>query len=122
MNHLDALDLLASHPGHPHFVRLCEDDSNPRQRDAFRKKVIAMAGGEVVTATTRPPASEVLSDNTRPTPSEAFKAMNLVRACPHRSRDEGCGCSGARCALGKGKDGLVSHRECLVCVGLEVPA
>jgi hypothetical protein len=38
-----------------------------------------------------------------PPASESIAAMKKVKECPHRSRDEGCGCSGHRCALGKGR-------------------
>lgn len=63
----------------------------------------------------------VAPDQLVPPPvGESVAALKLVRACPHRSRDEGCGCNGHRCALGKGRAGLVTHRDCLACVGLAV--
>lgn len=55
-----------------------------------------------------------------PPDPRGFRAWRLVLACPHRSRDAGCGCSGYRCGLGKGRGGLVAHRDCLACVGLPV--
>jgi hypothetical protein len=41
----------------------------------------------------------------RPPVAESVAAMKRVKECPHRSRDEGCGCNGHRCALGKGRAG-----------------
>jgi hypothetical protein len=52
----------------------------------------------------------------QPPDPDKFRAWKEIRACPHRTRDEGCGCSGHRCGLGKGRDGLVTSRDCLACV------
>lgn len=46
--------------------------------------------------------------------SLAFHAE--AKECPHRSRDVGCGCSGNRCAAGKGRNGLVNDWDCLKCL------
>jgi hypothetical protein len=55
-----------------------------------------------------------------PPAAESVAALRKIKECPHRSRDTGCGCNGHRCALGKGKAGLVAHRDCMACVGLPV--
>jgi len=42
--------------------------------------------------------------------------MTVARKCPH----SGCySCTLRRCALGKGKDGLVSISDCLTCIGTD---
>lgn len=48
--------------------------------------------------------------------SRRSELMTQVLRCPHRSRDSGCGCTGHRCGLGKGRDGIVSTYDCLACV------
>ncbi len=69
-------------------------------------------------------AIDVARDPSGPPPAPvsaaAIAALSAVKACPHRSRDAGCGCSGHRCAVGKGRDGIVTHRDCLSCVGLAI--
>ena len=49
--------------------------------------------------------------------SELVARLHAVRACPHRTERPDCGCAGlARCALGKGRQGLVNHQDCLACL------
>jgi hypothetical protein len=98
MNHLQALDELATHPHSAHFRRLCADDSDPERRDAWRARVIGMARGEAP----------------RPSAAAALGLVARSKACPYRSTDAGCGCSGARCGLRGGA--TVSHVDCFACI------
>lgn len=50
----------------------------------------------------------------RPAIEETIRQLGVVKRCPYRSVDAGCGCSGARCAL-RGH-AVVSHLDCLDCV------
>lgn len=52
-----------------------------------------------------------------PTPKESLDLQHLVAACPHRTVEPGCGCGGkSKCAIGKGKNGIVFELECMACV------
>jgi hypothetical protein len=54
---------------------------------------------------------------TRPSVAESLSVLERMKACPHRTDETGCGCGGmARCALGKGRDGLVNHADCFACL------
>lgn len=52
-------------------------------------------------------------DAPRPDVAEAVELTRRMNACPFRST-EGCGCSGARCALRGGA--IVSHLDCFACL------
>lgn len=53
----------------------------------------------------------------RPSVAESLSVLERMRACPHRTAEASCGCGGmATCALGKGRDGLASHRDCFACL------
>jgi len=72
------------------------------------------AEGETQSA--EPPASAA-----RPVVAESLATLDRMKACPHRTSETSCGCGGmARCALGKGHDGLVNHADCFGC--LQSPA
>lgn len=59
---------------------------------------------------------DVLPPGPDPIPlAESLALLRLVNACPYRSRDAGCGCSGHRCAL-RTTSPIVSHIDCLDCV------
>jgi len=47
--------------------------------------------------------------------AESLPLLRLVNACPYRSRDAACGCSGHRCAL-RVADPIVTHLDCMECV------
>lgn len=51
-----------------------------------------------------------------PSPSAVLANIRAVKACPHWS-NPACGCAQGKCALGKGRDGLVTYEECLRCLG-----
>ena len=46
--------------------------------------------------------------------AESIALTRRMNACPYRSRDAGCGCSGGRCSLRGGA--VVSHLECFPCL------
>lgn len=98
MTHAEALASLAGHPHAWRFRQLCEDDSDPERRDAYRALVVRMACGDPMPAMIPVAASLALT-----------RAMN---ACAFRSRGAGCGCE-AKCAL-KGR--AVNHAECFECL------
>ncbi|WP_165235373.1 hypothetical protein [Aquisphaera insulae] len=53
----------------------------------------------------------------RPAPDQVMGELKIVAHCPHRDERTDCGCGGlARCSLGKGRDGLVNHQDCLACL------
>jgi hypothetical protein len=54
------------------------------------------------------------ADPAAPSVRESLELTRLMRACPYRSTDAGCGCSGGRCAL-RGAS-VVSHIDCFACL------
>ncbi len=56
-------------------------------------------------------AARLIAESLIPLP-EVIALNRLVNACLFRSRDAGCGCTGARCGL---QSAIVSHRDCLEC-------
>jgi hypothetical protein len=50
----------------------------------------------------------------RPGVVEALERVQAMRVCPYRSIPDGCGCSGARCALRRGA--TVSYADCFECL------
>lgn len=50
-------------------------------------------------------------------PSQALERIRRIKSCPHWSKPD-CGCAQGRCAMGKGKAGLVSFEECGECLGI----
>lgn len=48
---------------------------------------------------------------------ESIALVERMKACPHWIPETECGCGGlARCALGRGRDGLVNHHDCFACL------
>lgn len=45
---------------------------------------------------------------------EALERVQAMYACPYRSLDAGCGCSGAKCGLRHGE--IVSYADCFECI------
>jgi hypothetical protein len=102
MTWIEALSALTGHPHACRYRALCAD-AHPdiEARDAYRALVVRRATG-------RPgPARAVPL-------GESLSLLAGLRACPFRSRDSGCGCAGARCALRGGA--VVSHRDCFDCL------
>lgn len=50
---------------------------------------------------------------THPPVVETLSLVRRMRACPFRSTDPACGCTGGRCALRRGA--AVSHFDCMDC-------
>ena len=50
----------------------------------------------------------------RPTAAESLSLLAAAKACPFRSIDAACGCSGIRCALRHGA--ILSLQDCMACV------
>src|SRR5262245_10826916 len=49
--------------------------------------------------------------------AESLDLLEEMKLCPNRTPETECGCGGlARCALGKGRDGLVNHADCFACL------
>ncbi len=113
MTWTDAVDIVVARTKHEKYRELCEE-SRPGH-DQWRAVVIAMA----VEAPEYPPVTTqiVRGESQALIPlQESLAILNQIKACPYRSRDSGCGCAGMRCALGKGKSGIVSFNDCLTCV------
>lgn len=51
-----------------------------------------------------------------PTAAESLGLVARMRACPHWRARSDCGCGVNGCAIGKGRDGLVSHADCFACL------
>jgi hypothetical protein len=85
--------------------RLCElvDHRHP-DFDAGYVAILVALAAEARTPEPQPPAGETI------------RLLAIVKRCPFRSIDPGCGCSGARCALRPAAIAVVSARECLDCV------
>lgn len=47
---------------------------------------------------------------------DALARVTQIKACPHWQASTTCGCGINLCALGKGNDGKVSHKDCLECL------
>jgi len=63
-----------------------------------------------------PDDSPVIEDE-RPSMAETIRLLSLMHACPERTPETDCGCGGmATCRLGKGRDGLVNHHDCIACL------
>lgn len=51
-----------------------------------------------------------------PTSAETMALIARMKACPHWVKRTDCGCGVNQCLAGKGKDGLVGHRDCFACL------
>jgi hypothetical protein len=74
----------------------------------------------VVSEVTRPSMARVLPAASRSLiPFEqSLDLLKRMKECPYRTDETGCGCGGmAKCALGKGREGLVNHLDCFTCLG-----
>jgi hypothetical protein len=96
-----ALDLAIARTGHGRLRALCSQ-AHP-DHAAYRLWVLRMAGE---TEPDFPPSPIPLT--------ESLALLRIVNACPYRSRDSKCGCSGHRCALRRDHP-IVTHLNCLDC-------
>ena len=49
--------------------------------------------------------------------AESLALLALMHACPDREERLDCACGGlAACRRGRGRDGLVNHRDCFACL------
>lgn len=94
--------------------RLCElaDPAHPDHRPAYRDLLVRLAGD---------PGDEP-DEGLRagPEPRDLAGTIALLRRmheCPDRTPRADCGCAGlARCARGRGREGLVNHHDCFECL------
>ena len=92
--------------------RLCEltDPNHAAYNASYRSLLRQLARGEGLS-----PASG--SSGVTPGLAESLALIRRLSACPHRSARTDCGCAGlARCALGRGQQGLVNHHDCFDCL------
>jgi hypothetical protein len=57
---------------------------------------------------------EPQADARRPKVVEAIERVQALHACPYRSIDAGCGCTGSACGLRHGE--IVSYADCFECI------
>jgi hypothetical protein len=84
--------------------RLCElvDPTHPAYNPEYLSLLGPLASSEL-------PEALVMT--------EALSLLKKMKACPERTVGTDCGCAGlARCALGKGHNGLVNHFDCFDCL------
>jgi hypothetical protein len=92
----EALEIVIGQTKHEPYRRLCSNDHPAHE--AYRGLMIRQA------------------TESAPIPlAESLALLRLVNACPYRSRDAACGCSGHKCAL-RTASPIVSHIDCLDCV------
>lgn len=73
---------------------------------SFYSSLPASGGGYQVSATSTP----------LPSVAESLEDLAKIKACPNWSKPE-CGCQGGgKCALGKGKAGVVTFADCRECL------
>src|SRR4051812_48534782 len=99
-------------PGRPceglRVRRLCElvDPGHAAYNPAYRSLLGQLPGGAAVPGAAMPPGV-----------GESLALLRAMNACPQRAARTDCGCAGlGRCALGRGRDGLVNHRDCFACL------
>jgi hypothetical protein len=117
MTNEEAADLVFRHTGH-HRFREWITMGQP-YIDALHRLARSYEG------IPEPPAEPVVNSTAQSTPmtpearQELLITIDQVKAislCRQRSVD-GCGCGGrGRCGLGKGRDGIVYHPDCLACI------
>jgi hypothetical protein len=66
--------------------------------------------------------SEKVGEPDRPTLAESLKLLHRMNDCPDRLVQSDCGCAGlARCARGRGRQGMVNHLDCFGCIKANLP-
>jgi hypothetical protein len=94
--------------------RLCElvDPNHAAYNPAYRSLLGDLAGDAAGST-----GAAVQDAPTRLGVGESLTLLRTMNACPHRSARTDCGCAGlGRCALGRGRDGLVNHLDCFACL------
>lgn len=118
----EALDIVVGQTGHERFRELC-DPGHPAYHPGTAAVVFRWARGE---ALSEPPSVRghgetvdgpgVAVEPSRPPVAGVIEFHRRMRACEHWQRSSGCGCGLNRCALGKGRAGVVSHEDCRICL------
>lgn len=101
-----ALDEAVRATGVDRYRWLCSDANAmpaPHSRDDWRRWVLD-----------RRWAAQALPEAGRPPVARSLALARAMRACPFRSTDRSCGCSGGRCALRRGAP--ASHLDCFACL------
>jgi hypothetical protein len=101
-----------------HARRLCElaDPAHPDYSPAYRALLVRLAQDAGREADLDPDGGW---DRRRPVrgPAETIALLGRMHECPDRTPRADCGCAGlARCARGRGRQGLVNHHDCLDCL------
>jgi hypothetical protein len=106
----EALKLIVERTRNLRYIELTADANlDVTQRDAYRSLLIRIATGAPESSLPKPePAPDL------PSVAESIDLIRQMRACPYRSVDAGCGCSGGRCALRGGA--MVGHIDCFDCL------
>lgn len=110
-------------------LRTKTDPSHPDYKPGMRESVIMMHEGKTrESKAPHPPdgvplvvaslvtGTSLIQPEIRLTVSQSLAFQAEAKACEHRSRDAGCGCSGYRCAAGRGRGGIVNDWDCLRCL------
>ena len=122
----EALGIVEMKTGNTRFRELC----NPEHRDhtptaeAAVKHLAEILSGRKVAGTLPQPIAEPIPGVVEVVPQRPAKPRRMtlaeaVRACPHWSAIKSdCNCVGGkgRCALGYGRDGVVSLADCRECL------
>jgi hypothetical protein len=104
----DALEIVLAMTSHGRFRWLCSDENPDAQsREDHRRLMVQIATGD-------PAPAGAVSDQARMPATDALRLLARMNACPSRTRDAVCGCSGARCAERGGA--IVSHIDCFTCL------
>lgn len=117
MTYLEALDAVIARTKNERLRVLC-DGSHP-DHERWRAFVVDLAARPVAT-----PGAEVavmVTTTGGVSLAESLAIRQALAKCPWRAPDPSCGCAGmARCSIGKGKGGDVSHADCWECCRAEV--
>jgi hypothetical protein len=98
-----ALTEVLARTRHDRFRVLCSAEWPDHK--AYRRLILSMAGHPDPLPLAALPLAEMLP------------LVRKIAACPYRSRDAACGCSGHRCGLRFSQpSAIVSHIDCLDCV------
>lgn len=96
---------LAQVARHPRYCQFMDPES-PIHDERYRAMLAAYPG---------PPP--IMDEPARPPVTESLILLERMKGCEHRTTETECGCGGlARCALGKGREGLVNHADCFACL------
>jgi hypothetical protein len=96
--------------------RLCAlvNPDDPSYNPAYRTLLEKPVGDTGPTVETRPHVAATFPEVSL---AETLRLLGRMKSCPHREARTDCGCAGlARCAQGRGKEGLVNHLDCFGCL------